>query len=94
MINDDEMATLAKKILNEISIEYSRACISHTAFPTMHHGYAVIKEELDELWDEIKLNPNKMSDVNRKLWKQDVKREAIQISAMALRFVIDLCKEP
>ena len=27
-------------------------------FNSTHEGYAVIKEELDELWDEIKKNGN------------------------------------
>jgi hypothetical protein len=85
----DFLTHTLKLIVNE----YSSARESHQPFPTMHHGYAVIKEELDELWDEIKLNPNKMSDANRILWRQDIKNEAVQIAAMALRFVIDLCKE-
>lgn len=45
-----------------------------------HEGYAVIKEELDELWDAIKRdNPMDM-----------VQLEAVQVAAMALRFLIEV----
>jgi len=46
-----------------------------------HHGYAVIKEELDELWDEIICR-------GPARYMED---EAKQIGAMALRFLVDLC---
>jgi len=50
------------------------------AFRSRHEGYAVIKEELDELWDSIKQDAP----------LADVKEEAVQVAAMALRFLIDL----
>ena len=53
-------------------------------FPPMttpHYGYAVILEELDELWDEIK---KKSPD------PAILRQEARQIAAMALRFLVDL----
>lgn len=51
-----------------------------------HEGFAVIKEEVDELWEEIKYNPNKPRDMDK------VKAEAIQVGAMAIRFLVDLCE--
>lgn len=51
------------------------------AFNSAHEGYAVLKEEVDELWDEIK----KGHDVNR------MQEEAIQVAAMAIRFLYDIC---
>jgi hypothetical protein len=47
-----------------------------------HEGYAVIKEELDELWDEIKKKPAKRD--NLRMWN-----ELLQISAMAQRLAED-----
>jgi hypothetical protein len=44
-----------------------------------HYGYAVIKEELDELWDSVKTNDLENS-----------RKEAIQVAAMAIRFYVDL----
>lgn len=61
--------------------EYGGAVEKFPAFASGHEGYAVIKEELDELWQAIKRNEP------RENWR----REAVQVGAMALRFVADLC---
>lgn len=64
--------------------EVKRATRKHAAMHSAHEGYAVIKEELEELWDEIK----------RQQPDKDLMRlEAIQLAAMAMRFVLDICKE-
>jgi hypothetical protein len=47
-----------------------------------HEGYAVILEELDELWDEIKQREPKA---------ENVFREATQLGAMALAFLVEIC---
>ncbi len=65
----------------EIEEELARAMAKHAPMHSAHEGYAVILEELDELWDEIKLqtqDPVKM------------RKEAIQVAAMAARFVRDV----
>jgi hypothetical protein len=49
-----------------------------------HEGYAVILEELDELWAEIK---RQAPDRAR------MKKEAIHVAAMGARFVLDLCQD-
>jgi len=49
------------------------------AFNSAHEGWAVIKEEMDELWDEVKRN-----DRARQI------EEAIQVAAMALRYLVDM----
>ncbi len=69
--------------IHEIIQEYGRAAKQHGTFPTMHHGYAAILEELDELWDEIK----KKADVRS---EDELVKEARQVGAMALRFMADL----
>lgn len=51
-----------------------------------HEGYAVILEELDELWAQIK--DDKRAAEQR---RQDMQREATQVAAMALRFLMDCC---
>lgn len=60
--------------------EYLRAIEKFLPFNSPHEGYAVIKEELDELWQDVKTNAP----------RENAKKEAIQIAAMALRFVTDI----
>ena len=50
-------------------------------FNSLHEAYAVIKEEIDELWDEIK-----KKDTN----KENIKMEAIQSAAMLCRLLVEL----
>ena len=54
----------------------------HAAMKSAHEGKAVIEEELDELWKEIK----KKSPDNDKLIE-----EASHVAAMAVRFMVDVC---
>ena len=70
-----------ENIIQKIHEEFNNAKVKHKDFETYHHGYAVILEELDELWDEIKKQkPN----------KENLKKEATQIAAMCIRFITDL----
>lgn len=81
---DARLPACAFLAVNEASAELSRAIGTHGSMRGMHEGYAVILEELDELWDEIKKrNPD----------KKRARAEAIQVAAMALRFVADVCGE-
>jgi len=63
------------KASEKICAEYLRAS---KKFPKFNSR---IKEELDELWDAIKENAT--NDL--------VEEEAVQVGAMALRFLIDCC---
>ena len=73
-------------VLEKITAEVFRAKSIHpNNFYNTHEGYAVIKEEIDELWDEIKINPKKE---NYSLFK--IRSEAIQSAAMLVRFIVEL----
>jgi len=76
----------AERIVNLIFDEYQRAVDRNPPFNSSHEGYAVIKEEMDELWDEVKKSRSMRS-------KQTMMAEAIQIGAMALRFIADICMD-
>jgi hypothetical protein len=67
-----------------IEDELERAQKEFPAFHSGHEGYAVLKEELEELWEEIKAGRES---------KHEGISEAVQTAAMALRFLIDLCDE-
>ncbi len=68
----------------EIWLELHRATEKFGPFASAHEGYAVILEELDELWDAIK-------DKDANIY--DLQKEAVQVGAMALRFLIDICED-
>lgn len=64
--------------------EYYAACQEHPPMHSAHEGWAVIKEELDELWEEVrKKNPSRELQY----------KEAKQVAATAIRFMIDVCQQ-
>lgn len=72
------------RVLSNVANELLRA---KTLFPekfvNQHEGYAVLLEEIDELWDEIKKNQKNYDlDAQRK--------EATQAAAMLVRFIVEL----
>jgi hypothetical protein len=64
--------------------ELCRARDKHSTFASDHEGWAVLMEEMDELWDEIK----KKKEKRNRLF---LLKESMQIAAMAMRFASDLC---
>lgn len=78
MITPDKYVTVVNLIFNEFKLAKEK----FPDFHSYHEGYAVIQEELDELWYEIKNKPPLNNDL--------IKKEAIQLAAMALRFITDL----
>ena len=55
-------------------------------FNSAHEGYAVLAEEVDELWEHVKTN-QKRRDLCA------MRKEAIQVAAMAVRFAIEVCTD-
>ena len=73
--------TMKNKWGPHISAELKNAVEKFPPFNTQHEGYAVLLEEVDELWKDVKHATD----------PRDTTREAIQVAAMALRFLIDCC---
>lgn len=71
-------------IANRAIEELIAACAAHGPMKSAHEGWAVIFEELDELWEEVR----KRNRDNERMTK-----EAIQVAAMAMRFVLDVSGE-
>lgn len=63
--------------------EYQRAADLYPAFHSNHEGHAVIREEFEELWEAVKQSKSTQAEGH-------VKKEAVQLAAMALRFLVDL----
>lgn len=66
------------RVMLLVESELRRATAKFGPFHSTHEGYAVILEELDEMWDEVKGNQPKLAVL-----------EAVQVAAMAARFVVD-----
>lgn len=67
-----------------MATEALSASLRFGRFNSAHEGYGVLLEEFEELWDEIK---KKREDRD----PQRLRREAIHVGAMAIRFINDLC---
>ena len=66
-------------ILQDVREEYERARTKYPPYSNLHEGYAIILEELDELWDEVKIK-EELRDPGA-LYK-----EALQVASTALSF--------
>lgn len=71
-------------IQEDVFHELKAATGAFPAFNSAHEGYAVLAEEVDELWEEVRA---KQGDRNL----ARMRKEAIQVAAMACRFVLDVC---
>lgn len=84
------------EVFADVARELSTATTKFAPMNSAHEGWAVIAEELDELWDEVKARTTRIEPVtgNKIPGRRDVeamRKEAIQVAAMAIRFVIDVC---
>lgn len=78
-------------VLEAVEIEITRAKAKHPGdFHNAHEAYAVLLEEVDELWEEVKKNPAKMNTIEVLNWRQKKYTEAIQVAAMAIRFAVEV----
>lgn len=67
--------------LRKVGSEVFRAQDRFPPFNSPHEGWAVIKEELDELWEHCKANNGR---------SHEARMEAMQIAAMAVRYMLDI----
>ena len=68
--------------LNLIRAEYNRARAKHAPMNSAHEGYAVLKEEVDELWDDVKAALQRVA--NR--YPDDADRGMLEASAIIKEF--------
>lgn len=66
--------------------EYDRATKKYGGFNSAHEGYAVLLEEVDELWEWVR---KKRENRDR----EEMRGECVQIAAMALKFAVSLCRD-
>jgi penicillin-binding protein-related factor A (putative recombinase) len=69
---------LTPELIAEINAEIVRARVHCVRFRSLHEAYAVLAEELDELWD---ITRQKRRDRDA----EAIHRECVQIAAMAVK---------
>lgn len=68
--------------LNLLQEEIAKIDATHgSKFNSIHEGYAVLVEEVDEFWDEVKKKPDKRVD-------GEVLSELVQIAATAWKIAV------
>lgn len=82
---DDELCDTVNQALSEVTTELDAAMRKFPAMNSPHEGYAVLDEEVDELWEHVKVKQGQRDWVA-------MRKEAIQVAAMAIRFAVDVCK--
>jgi len=80
----EQQAYRISQLAIEAAQELFDATAQHAPIHSPWEGYAVILEELDELWDVVKAYPKRATPA-------EMRSEALQVAAMALRFVLDVC---
>jgi gluconate kinase len=81
-INED----IVRNIVADIHLEFKSATSKHPKFNSRHEGYAILDEERFELWLEVMKNHVRDPESKKKM-----RKEAIQVAAMAMRFIYDCC---
>jgi len=71
-------------VLDAVLTELEKACRKHGAIRNQHELYAVLLEELQEFWEEVR-----KAQVSAELSPEAIK-ELVQIAAMGLRGLLDL----
>ena len=79
-LKDDAWVPL-EDVLSDVGEEVVTALDRFPSLNSPHEGWAVIKEEMDELWEEVKANRGR---------GEDALYEAKQVAAMAVRYILDL----
>lgn len=108
LANDYHSLSVRDAVLNEVGAELAKARATHAPMNGHHEGYAVMLEEMDELWEVCKANTHSFlieipkwataTDIDpndkeslRRLKRAAMRKEALQIAAMAVRFIQDVC---
>lgn len=71
------------KAIADAAVELGEAARKFPPFHSAHEGFAILKEEVDELWEEVRAKQGARNMAN-------LRKEAIQVAAMALRFAAEV----
>ena len=86
-IANHAMRSDRERVADEVVREWQRARVKNAPMRGAHEGYAVLLEEVDKLWDAVKAFPKRST-------LADMRKEAMQIAAMAMAFMFEVCDAP
>lgn len=72
--------------LQMVASEVARISEKFALYHSAHEGYAVMQEEMDELWTEVKKRAGARSATALRI-------EAIHVAVTAVRFLMSCCDE-
>lgn len=81
---DDALLRRIDMELEQLRGELYKAMTKHAPMNSPHEGHSVIREEFEELWDHVKADTGRTTAA---------RKEARQVAAMGLRYVLDLCQD-
>jgi hypothetical protein len=81
LLDYDEQSEL-NVLVTRMMEELAHAMDTHSEMHSAHEGYAIILEELDELWELVR---KKVKNHDKK----KMQKEALHVAAMAIRFTFD-----
>lgn len=86
MGKEEEMNAAWADALDDVGDELARGM---KKFPenkhSAHHAHSVIREEFEELWEHVRADTGA---------SPEARKEAVQLAAMAVRYVVEVCDEP
>ncbi len=71
--------------LDDIVDEARHGIDKHGTFHSLHEGFGVLYEEVDELWEEVRIKRSRQDP-------QNIYHEAMQVAALALRIMVEFGK--
>jgi hypothetical protein len=75
------------RLMAEIGRTLAQAEETSPPFNSPYEGYAVLREELEDLWEEVRAVGWTNED------RAEMRQVAVHVAALALRFIIDLCED-
>lgn len=79
-LTDDDLWDM-QSVQEDVWHELKASMEKHAGMHSPHEGISVIREEFEELWDHVKADTGRTSEA---------RKEALQLAAMAVRYIIDL----
>ena len=76
------MDDVIDSILADVYVELIQATAKHGPMHSAHEGYAILLEEVEELWAEVIAQDRDVVSL---------RHEAVQVAALAVRLVHDVC---